>query len=120
MFRGEQKPIDAIFNRIERYSKIITDSTFLTYKAVREQDKYNDDMDDTVYAAEITDENLSEMISIRQQQTFRSNASKPNLLSKMITRGETKIGSRFILPPGINHPPQKSETMKPNDLRVRN
>ena len=37
----------------------------------------------------------------------------------MITRGETKIGSKFILPPGINLPPQKSETMKTNNLRVR-
>ena len=66
MYRGEQKPIDAIFNRIERYSKIITDATFLKYEAVKESDLYNDGMDDTVYAAAITDENLSEMISIRQ------------------------------------------------------
>lgn len=109
-----------MFNRIERYSKMITDAQFLKYEAVREEDKYNDGMDDTtVYNAAITDENLSEMISLRQQQTFRSNISKPSLLSKMITRGETKIGSKFILPPGINLPPQKSETMKTNNLRVR-
>lgn len=99
---------------------MITDAQFLKYEAVREEDKYNDGMDDTtVYNAAITDENLSEMISLRQQQTFRSNISKPSLLSKMITRGETKIGSKFILPPGINLPPQKSETMKTNNLRVR-
>ena len=99
---------------------MITDAQFLKYAAVAEEDKYNDGMDDTtVYNAAITDENLSEMISLRQQQTFRSNISKPSLLSKMITRGETKIGSKFILPPGINYPPQKSETMKTNNLRVR-
>lgn len=90
IFRGEQKQIDAIFNRIERYSKIITDAKFLKYEELKEEEKYNDGMDDTtLYNAAITDENLSEMISLRQQQTFRSNMSKPSLLSKMITRKDT-------------------------------
>mgnify|MGYP001101944900 CR=1 FL=1 len=56
-----------MFMRIERYSRMITDATFLKYNAVKEEDKYNDGMDDTtVYNAAITDENLSEMISLRQ------------------------------------------------------
>ena len=49
-------------------------------------------MDDTtVYQAAITDENISELISLRQN-TVRSNASKPvSVLSKMLTRGDTKV-----------------------------
>ena len=37
----------------------------------------------------------------------------------MITRGETKVGSKFIMPPGINNPPEKSQTMLENALNVR-
>lgn len=41
------------------------------------------------------------------------------MLTKMITRGETKVGSKqFIMPPGINAP-EKSQTMLENALNVR-
>ena len=37
----------------------------------------------------------------------------------MITRGETKVSSRFMMPPGITNPPQKSSTMMGNQLGIR-
>jgi len=51
---------------------------------------------------------------------MRSNVSKPSLLNKMVTRGETKKSSRFIMPPGINNPPpKKGLTMLDNGLGMR-
>jgi len=38
-----------MFNRIERYSKMITFPGFLKFEEMAEEDKYNDEMDDTVY-----------------------------------------------------------------------
>ena len=71
---------------------MITEPAFLKYDNLQDDDKYTEGMDDTtVYQAAITDENISELISLRQN-TVRSNASKPvSVLSKMLTRGDTKV-----------------------------
>lgn len=38
----------------------------------------------------------------------------------MITRGETKLSNRFIMPPGVNNPPpKKGLTMLDNGLGMR-
>ena len=64
--KGDQAQVDKIFNRIERYSKMITIPAFLKFEEMTEDDKYNDELDETtVYNAAITDENLSELISLR-------------------------------------------------------
>ena len=71
--------------------------------------------DTTVNDLAITEEALSDLISLRQQNTLRSNMSKaPSLLSKMITRGETKRSS--VLSPNKNVP-TKSSTLLPSDMR---
>ena len=77
-------------------------------------------MDDTtVYQAAITDENISELISLRQN-TVRSNASKPvSVLSKMLTRGDTKVPQHLVMP-NLNQGPEKSLTqLIDNNLRMR-
>lgn len=65
--KGQQDQVDVIFNRIERYSKIITDPNFLNFEALNEKDKYDDGMDDTtIYNMEVmSDANLSDLISLR-------------------------------------------------------
>lgn len=64
---ADQTHSDKIFNRIERYSKMITDPNFLKFESITEEDKYNDGMDDTtVYNNNTaTDDNISELISLR-------------------------------------------------------
>lgn len=127
IIKGDQAQIDRIFTRIERYSKIITDSNFLKFEDLKEEERYADDMDDsTVHNLAITDENLSELISLRQQNTMRSNISKPStILTKMITRGITKHSSKFIETPligkegALKNGPEKSLTMLDNGLRIR-
>ena len=70
----------------------------------------------TVNDLDITEEALSDLISLRQQNTLRSNISKaPSLLSKMITRHDTKKSS--LLAMQINNVPSKSSTLLPNDMR---
>lgn len=44
---------------------MITFPGFLKFEEMAEEDKYNDEMDDTVYNQAMTDENLSELISLR-------------------------------------------------------
>ena len=66
-------------------------------------------MDDTtVHNLDLVSEaNISDLISLRQN-TYRSSASKPNGINKMITRGSTKVANRrMVMPPGIGPPPQK-------------
>lgn len=98
---------------------MITIPAFLKFEEMTEDDKYNEELDDTtVYNQAMTDENLSELISLRQH-TMRSNISKPSLLNKMITRNETKRSSKFIMPPGISIAPKKGLTMLDNGLGLR-
>ena len=55
-----------MFSRIERYSKMITYPAFLKFEEMTEDDKYNEELDDTtVHNQAMTDENLSELISLR-------------------------------------------------------
>lgn len=64
--KQDRTQVDALFNRIERYSKIITDSSFLKFDQLEEGDKFGDHLEDsTVYQQEYTDENISELISLR-------------------------------------------------------
>ena len=45
---------------------MITEPAFLKYDNLQDDDKYTEGMDDTtVYQAAITDENISELISLR-------------------------------------------------------
>ena len=70
----------------------------------------------TVNDLAITEEALSDLISLRQQNTLRSNISKaPSLLSKMITRHDTKKSS--LLAMQVNSGPSKSSTLLPQDMR---
>ena len=70
----------------------------------------------TVNDLAITEEALSDLISLRQQNTLRSNISKaPSLLSKMITRHDTKKSSLLAMQVGSG--PSKSSTLLPADMR---
>ena len=71
---GDQAQVDKIFWRIERYSKMTTDPGFLDYADLTPEQKYNNDIhDSSVHHDEITEENLSEMFSLRQE-TMRGSA----------------------------------------------
>ena len=62
---GHKASVDALFNRIERYCKIITDPGFFKFEQLQDGDKYGDQLTDSVYQQEMTDENISELISLR-------------------------------------------------------
>ena len=95
---------------------MITDPNFLTFPDLTNDLKYADDLEDSAdLAQDITDENLSDIISLRHMQTFRSQVSKANVLQSMVTRKET---SKFKPQKEGGLGPGKSLTMHNNGLAL--
>lgn len=101
---------------------MITDPGFLNYEGLTEEQKYNEDLcDSSDHNLEITEENLSEMFSLRQE-TMRGSAidNKNDVIKTMLTRKATKNSSRFQRPGTLHEKgPEKSLTMLENSLRLK-
>lgn len=104
---------------------MITEAAFLKFGDLTDNLKYAEDLQDSQVDDNqaMTDENLSDVISLRHMQTFKSSVSKATVLKSMMTRKECKNDSRFqakkpFLSPdrGIKLGPGKSLTMHSNDL----
>ena len=109
---GDQEQVDKIFNRIERYSKMITDPAFLKFGDLTDDLKYFDSAEDSEdLNMAITDENLSDIISLRHMNTFKSSVSKATVLKSMLTKREQQMESSFKPKNAAALGPGKSLTM---------
>lgn len=96
MISGDQEQVDKIFNRIERYSKMITEPAFLKFADLTDDLMYDKDREDSLNDINaLTDENLSDMISLRHMNTRKSGVSKATVLKSMLTRKENNLSSSF-------------------------